>query len=89
MRRIPPESVDPTVKHFHRGDMTRAVHDAPEAGRDMPVLVDRRGDVAGGPGFNVFAVREGTVTTPAGTRLEGVTRQTARSTRSRTRTSAP
>ncbi len=75
--RIPPASVDPTAKNFHWGDMIRALFDCYEAGCDMPVVVDLDGNIAEGPGFNVFAVRGGTVTTPGGTCLEGVTRRTA------------
>jgi branched-chain amino acid aminotransferase len=75
--RIPPESVDPRVKSFHWGDMNRALFEAKDAGCDLPVLVDLEGNIAEGPGFNVFAIRGGRVTTPAGTCLEGITRQTA------------
>ncbi len=75
--RIPPESVDPTIKNFHWGDMVRALFDSYEQGCDMPALVDLQGNIAEGPGFNVFAVAQGTVTTPTGTCLEGITRQTA------------
>ena len=75
--RIPPVSVDPTAKNFHWGDMIRALFDSYEQGCDMPVVVDLEGNIAEGPGFNVFAVKGGTVTTPGGTCLEGITRQTA------------
>jgi branched-chain amino acid aminotransferase len=75
--RIPPQSVDPRFKNFHWADMIRALHDAYEHGCDMPALVDLDGNIAEGPGFNVFAVKDGVVTTPGGTCLEGITRQTA------------
>jgi branched-chain amino acid aminotransferase len=75
--RIPPESVDPAIKNFHWGDLTRGLMQSYDAGCDMPVLVDRDGNIAEGPGFNVFAVKEGTVTTPEGTCLLGISRQTA------------
>jgi branched-chain amino acid aminotransferase len=75
--RIPPASVDPTIKNFHWGDMTRGLFEAYDAGCDMPVLVDMDGNVAEGPGFNVFALKDGTVTTPEGACLGGITRQTA------------
>jgi branched-subunit amino acid aminotransferase/4-amino-4-deoxychorismate lyase len=75
--RIPPQSVDPRFKNFHWADMIRALHDALDHGCDMPVLVDLDGNIAEGPGFNVFAVKDGVVTTPGGTCLEGITRQTA------------
>jgi branched-chain amino acid aminotransferase len=75
--RIPPQSVDPAIKNFHWGDLTRGLFESYELGCDMPVLLDQDGNVAEGPGFNVFAVANGRVTTPAGTCLLGITRQTA------------
>ena len=75
--RIPPQSIDPTYKNFHWGDMIRALYQAYEHGCDLPALVDLEGNIAEGPGFNVFAVKDGVVTTPGGTCLEGITRQTA------------
>lgn len=75
--RIPPELVNPAHKNFHWGDMVRAIYEAYEHGCDLPALVDAGGNIAEGPGFNVFAVRQGLVTTPGGTCLEGITRQTA------------
>jgi branched-chain amino acid aminotransferase len=75
--RIPPESVDPRIKNYHWGDMTRSLFEAYDVGCDMPVLLDLKGNVAEGPGFNLFCVKDGTVTTPAETCLGGITRQTA------------
>jgi len=76
--RIAPASVDPTVKNFHWGDLTRGLLQALERGADTAVLVDPEGFISEGPGFNVFAVREGRVLSPAGTVLEGITRRTVR-----------
>lgn len=76
--RISPASVDPTVKNFHWGDLTRALFQAFERGAETAVLIDNDGFVSEGPGFNVFRVYEGGVTTPEGTVLEGITRQTVR-----------
>jgi branched-chain amino acid aminotransferase len=75
--RIPPQSVDPRYKNFHWADMVRALYEAYDHGCDMPVLIDLDGNIAEGPGFNVFAVKDGVVTTPGGTCLEGITRQSA------------
>jgi branched-chain amino acid aminotransferase len=75
--RIPPQSVDPAIKNFHWGDLMRGVFESYEQGCDLPVLVDQDGNLAEGPGFNVFAVKEGRVTTPEGTCLLGISRQTA------------
>lgn len=74
--RIPPASVDPTVKNFHWGDLTHALLDAYESGADTVVLVDLKGNISEGPGFNVFCVKNRTVISPGGTVLEGITRRT-------------
>jgi len=74
--RIPSESVDPTVKNYHWGDLVQAMFEAEAAGADNAVLLDRDGHVTEGPGFNVFAVRDGAVLSPDRGALEGVTRQT-------------
>lgn len=75
IRRIPVDSVDPTVKNYHWGDFTRAQFEAYEHGADYPVLLDHEGVVTEGPGFNMFAVVDGKLLTPAGGALEGVTRR--------------
>ncbi len=40
------------------------------------ILTDQAGNVTEGPGFNVFAVRDGSVITPETGCLEGITRRT-------------
>ncbi len=74
--RIPPRSVDPTVKNYHWLDMVMGLFQAYDLGRETAVLVDENGTIAEGPGFNVFAVRDRVITTPAAGVLRGVTRQT-------------
>jgi len=74
--RIPPDSVDPTIKNYHWGDMVRALFEAEDAGADNAVLLDHDGLVTEGPGFNVFAVKNGRVLSPDRGALEGITRQT-------------
>jgi branched-chain amino acid aminotransferase len=74
--RIPPESVDPTVKNFHWGDMTRALFEAYARGASLPVLTDGNGNVTEGPGVNVFAVIAHRLHTPDRGVLEGITRKT-------------
>jgi branched-chain amino acid aminotransferase len=73
--RIGPASVDPTVKNFHWGDLTRALFEAFDRGSESAVLVDHDGYLSEGPGFNIFCVHDGVVTTPGGTVLEGITRR--------------
>ncbi len=74
--RIPPESVDPTVKNYHWGDFTRGLFTALDRGYDSALLLDREANVTEGPGFNVFAVSRGALVAPDTGVLEGVTRQT-------------
>ncbi len=74
--RISPQSVDPTVKNYHWGDMTHALLDALDDGFDTCVLCDDRGCITEGPGFNIFAVINGTVVTAKSGMLQGITRKT-------------
>ena len=76
--RIPPESVDPTAKNFHWGDLTRGLMQALDRGADTAVLVDPDGYVSEGPGFNVFCIVDGVVLSPGDTVLEGITRASVR-----------
>lgn len=73
--RIAPESVDPTVKNYHWGDLIRAQFEATDRGADNAVLLGPDGNVAEGPGFNIFAVIDGKVVSPDRGALEGVTRK--------------
>ena len=75
-RRIPSNSVDPTVKNYHWGDMTVALFQALDAGYDTTVLLDHNNLVTEGPGFNIFAVINGKVVTPKSGMLEGISRKT-------------
>lgn len=74
--RIPPQSVDPTVKNYHWMDMQMALLAAYENGAQTVVLKDLAGNITEGPGYNVFALHEGTWHTPADGVLQGVTRRT-------------
>lgn len=76
VQRIALASVDPRVKNYHWLDMVMALFQAYERGGETAVLVDAAGNVAEGPGFNVFAVVDGTLVTPDAGVLEGVTRRT-------------
>ena len=75
-RRIPVNSVDPTVKNYHWGDMTAALFQALDDGYDTTVLLDHEGFVTEGPGFNIFVVIDGVVVTPRSGMLEGISRKT-------------
>jgi branched-chain amino acid aminotransferase len=76
IRRVPRASVDPTIKHYHWLDFQMGLLEAYDAGADTVVIVDDDGNVTEGPGFNVFAVRDGTLATPAEGCLDGMTRRT-------------
>ena len=77
VQRIAPESVDPTVKNYHWLDLVRGLYDAFDHGAETALLSDAAGNVVEGPGFNVFAVSDGALVTPAAGVLEGITRLTA------------
>ena len=72
--RIPEESVNPRAKNFHFADMTKSMFEAQEKGADNPILLDFKGNVTEGPGFNIFAITDGRVATPERGVLEGITR---------------
>ena len=76
LQRIPPESVDPTVKNYHWLDMVMSLFEAYDRGGETAVVVDARGNLVEGPGFNIFAVNGRSITTPAHGVLEGITRRT-------------
>lgn len=76
VRRIPPESFDPTVKNFHWGDLVRGAFEAKDRGARTGILVDGDGNLTEGPGYNVFVVSKGKFFTPARGVLEGITRRT-------------
>jgi len=74
--RIPTESVDPTVKNFHWGDLVRGIYEAYDRGGFTAVLPDAQGNITEGPGFNIFVYCGNRLLTPASGVLEGITRQT-------------
>ncbi len=74
--RIPPRSIDPAIKNYHWLDLVRGLYEAYDRNADTTLLLDFEGNVAEGPGFNVFAVAEGRLKTPATGVLPGITRRT-------------
>lgn len=76
VQRIQPEAVDPRIKNFHWLDLTMGIFEAYEKDAVVAVLTDRDGNVTEGPGFNVFAVRDGALATPDRGVFEGMTRRT-------------
>jgi branched-chain amino acid aminotransferase len=68
--------VDPTVKNYHWLDLETGLLESYERGGETVILVDHENNVVEGPGFNVFAVKDGTISTPDRGVLEGITRKT-------------
>jgi len=75
-QRIAPSSVDPTVKNYHWLDLEVGLLEAYERGGETVILTDAEDNVVEGPGFNVFAVHHGAISTPGRGVLEGITRRT-------------
>ena len=75
IKRIPPSSVDPTIKNYHWMDLVTGMLDAYEKGNDTAVLVDENNNITEGPGFNLFCINELGIFTPDHGVLEGITRQ--------------
>jgi branched-chain amino acid aminotransferase len=76
VRSIPTSCLPPQVKHYNRLPHYLAEQEAHDAGVDMSLMLDLDGYVTEGPTFNVFAVRDERLFTPAHGMLRGVTRDT-------------
>ena len=76
IKRIPPSSVDPTIKNYHWMDLVTGMLNAYEKGNDTAILVDENNNISEGPGFNLFCVDDNGIFTPDYGVLEGITRQT-------------
>lgn len=74
--RIPPKSVDPSIKNYHWLDLVRGLYDAFDKCAETALIVDTNGNIAEGPGFNVFTVSDGVLRTPEFGVLPGITRRT-------------
>lgn len=74
--RIPPQSLDPAIKNYHWLDLVRGLYEAYDRGAENVLLRNIDGDVAEGPGFNVFALVDGALLTPDTGVLPGITRRT-------------
>lgn len=74
--RIPPESIDPTIKNFNRLDFSRALFEAYDRGSEYALLLDFEGNVTEARGFNVFALFGGKLVSPKSGVFDGMTRRT-------------
>jgi branched-chain amino acid aminotransferase len=75
-RSLPCEAVDPKVKHFSRMNFNMAELEAADVDKSgWPILLDTRGNLAEGVGYNLFLVTAGTIRTPGDRSvLQGVSR---------------
>jgi branched-chain amino acid aminotransferase len=73
--RVPDASVDPTVKNYQWFDLTSGLFEAQDEGYDTAVLCDAEGMATEGPGFNLFVVKDGRISTPDRGSLHGITRK--------------
>jgi len=75
IRRVPPESVDPEVKHYHWLDFDMALFSAYDAGYETVVLTDFDGNVAEGRA-STSSRSGGRAPHPDANVLDGMTRRT-------------
>src|SRR6185295_6921233 len=76
-RALPVQCLDPKIKSLSRQHLDLAVLQGKFAGADVALMLDLDGRVTEGPGFNLFAVKGGTMYSPPEGILMGITRQTA------------
>ena len=74
--RIPPEAVDPSIKNYGRLDFVRALFEAYDKKARYAVLLDGKGNVTEGRGWNIFALDSGHLISPDEGVLQGITRRT-------------
>ncbi|OBT57852.1 hypothetical protein VE04_01964 [Pseudogymnoascus sp. 24MN13] len=75
VRRVPPGSIDPTIKNLQWGDLVRGMLEAEDRGADYPFLTDGDANLTEGSGFNIVLVKDNVLYTPDRGVLQGVTRK--------------
>jgi branched-chain amino acid aminotransferase len=75
-RALPVQCLDPKIKSLSRQHFDLAVLQGKAAGMDVSLMLDLDGHLTEGPGFNIFAVRDGQLFSPPEGILMGITRQT-------------
>ncbi len=76
VRNLPPQCLDPKIKHFNRLHFYLAQLEALDAGADDVLLLDLDGYVSECRAANIFALIRGRLHTPAEGILLGITRET-------------
>lgn len=71
--RVPDASINQIYKNFAWQDLTRAQWEAIDRGYDTAILLNHKGYLTEGPGFNVAIVWKNCVLTPKLNRLSGIT----------------
>lgn len=76
IRSFPPDSLDPKCKNFSRMNFNLAELEAGDVDKaGWPILLDSRGNLAEGVGYNLFMVTDGVIRTPGDRSvLQGVSR---------------
>ena len=75
-QRIPAASVDPTIKNYHWLDLVMGQFEAYDRGAQTAAVVDAKGNIKEGPGFNIFMIKDNQLCTTAEGVLQGITRTT-------------
>ena len=57
-QRIPSASVDPTIKNYHWLDLVMGQFEAYDQGAQTAAVVDDKGNIKEGPGFNIFIIKD-------------------------------
>jgi len=74
IKRISPNSIDPTIKNYHWLDFVNGMFEAYDRGHQTGILVDEKNNILEGPGFNIFSLNKNVLITPKRVFLQGITR---------------
>lgn len=64
IKRIPPSSVDSTIKNYHWLDLVSGMFEAYDRGDQTGILVDEKNNILEGSGFNIFSLNKNVFTNP-------------------------
>ena len=78
VERVSSKAIDQRFKNYDRADLVQSRFEAYDRGCDDSLLCGPDGYLTEGPGYNMFIVRDGKVSTPDSNILEGVTRRSVR-----------
>ena len=78
VERVSSKAIDQRFKNYDRADLVQSRFQAYDRGCDDSLLCGPDGYLTEGPGYNMFIVQNGKVSTPDSNILEGVTRRSVR-----------